>query len=181
MLTLYYTFWMMFIIFILCYFIISSIINFFKLNSLKTLFTIYFKKENKFIIINSFIFTIIFWFLFYILFYNKIYPSLKITENIKIDNSFEVYSNSFNIETKDKLENLNISSNKDIFFQITYFKRNFVILKFNQTMYYKECYNCKLKLLNKKQEYKLMLNDYIYLEPFDNFDNQVYYVIDLYK
>lgn len=49
-------------------------------------------------------------------------------------------------------------------------------------MYLKECENCNLNILNQNTEYKLSLNNRVFLINIDsNFQEQIYYTINLYN
>ena len=176
MLNLYYIFWIIFGLLILIFFFFKFFTNFFKANGFKSFYKVLFKKDNKFLLLILLIFTIIFWSSFYLLFYLKSYPSLRITEHLG--------NNEINITSciLDDCNNLSIDYQDEISLDIVDYSRDYLTFKLNKPMYLKECENCNLNILYKNKEYKLKLNDSIFLEEIDNnLNNNVYYVIDLNK
>ena len=173
----YYAFWFIFIIILLLFLTGKYVIIFFKTNKIKSLLTILFKKENKIIIIILIIFTIIFWFSFYKIYYIKIFPSLKITETNETNST---HINTTNYIISDGIKQINL--NDELILEITDISREYIVFKLNNSMYLKECENCNLNILNQNTEYKLSLNNRVFLINIDsNFQEQIYYTINLYN
>ena len=178
-LNLYYPFFSILVVVLFSFFTIKFIINFFRINGIKSLSTI-FKKDNKFILIIILIFTIVFWFSFYNIFYIRVYPSLNISETVENAKSTNVYTDGCVVGYDCETIRVNITSPKEIKLEITNYSRNFITFKLNTPMYLKECENCSLKLLNPNEEYKLLLNKQIFIEDLENdISNKVYYNISL--
>ena len=181
MLTFYYSFWIIFIITFLIFLTIKFVINFFKINKIKTFFVLFWEKSNKLILFVSLIFIIVFWSAFYSIFYIRNYRSLRITEIIENGDYSLNYAIGCEIGSNCKLENLNINFKEKITLEITDYSRNSATLKLDTTMYMKKCYDCNLNILAANKEYKILLNETIFLEVINkDADNRVYYIVDLY-
>lgn len=179
MLNLYYIFWIIFVFFVLLFLFLKFFTNFFKVNGIKSFFQVLFQRNNRFILFTLILFSILFWFSFYTLFYQRSYPSFRITEHL-VNN--EINTSSCILGDNCNNLDINISYQEEILIDVVDYSRNYVTFKVNKTMYLKECENCNLNILYKDKEYKLKLNDSIYLEVIDNdINNKVYYLVELNK
>ena len=178
---LYYRFWLIFIFVFFIFFIVKYVIRFIRINGFKAIFISIFNKENRFILLSSCVFILIFCISFYCVYYIRVYPSIRITEEITTNIKTENYTNGCIVGNECKSINLNIKDSKTKKIDFVRYSRNYVVFKLNIPMYIKKCNNCVMDYLDANTEYKLELNNFVYLEEVNNSENKtVNYIIEIY-
>ena len=174
-----------FLLVIFVFLLIKFFIKFVKENDLKQLLLTFFQKDNKFILILIIVFIIIFWLSFYFIFYNRLYPSIRITEEVNYTFSKKTIINvdSYTINSKKDLIHFKTVYNKEIIIEVTETSKNYIKFKLKTDIpcIIKTCENCASKILDRKEEYKVFNNDKVDLEVINN-DNEKtsYYTIQVY-
>ncbi len=150
---------------------IKFIINFLKVNGIKSIFESLFKKENRLGTITIFSFILIFWLSFFLIFYiykKNIVPLYYAEITISEDNEEVTY---YDMTYLSKNKKINITpSVSPTYLTVVSYDSKYLTYKLDKVMDVKICdYNdyCKKDVIVPNKEYKLSKDNIVYLFSLD--------------
>ena len=156
---LYIMYLLILILVCIIFFFIKFIINFLKVNGVRTIFSSLFKKENRLGTITIFSFILIFWLSFFLIFYinKKNIVTLTFFESVITEDDDEVGYNDIVYLSKTKKINITPSGSPTYLTVLSY-NSKYITYKLDKTMDIEICDyhdNCKNDIIFANKKYKL--------------------------